>query len=186
MNQSTVLQEPEHGSPRTGARFSTCSELTPRAPIPDGRMERFMHPCSTLLQCSNDIGFQRKKGRGMSGVLHRTLGKENPRARVGLLRGMISTYQWSSLICCNNHHHNDPITAPMTINLNQFTLITKHSIKIAKFTNRHRDHRSWQYPHIRYVQQSGWGGQGRQRSVAASIFSVLYLCWYICTNLWLW
>ena len=24
--------------------FSTCSELTPRAPIPDGRMERFMHP----------------------------------------------------------------------------------------------------------------------------------------------
>ena len=26
----------------------------------------------------------------MSGVLHRTLGKENPRARVGLLRGMIS------------------------------------------------------------------------------------------------
>ena len=26
--------------------FSTCSELTPRAPIPDGRMERFMHPWS--------------------------------------------------------------------------------------------------------------------------------------------
>ena len=26
--------------------FSTCSELTPRAPIPDGRMERFMHPCT--------------------------------------------------------------------------------------------------------------------------------------------
>ena len=25
--------------------FSTCSELTPRAPIPDGRMERIMHPC---------------------------------------------------------------------------------------------------------------------------------------------
>ena len=70
-NQSTVLREPEHGSPRTRAHlswrtgehlswepenismfsifsafsmFSTCSELTPRAPIPDGRMERFMHP----------------------------------------------------------------------------------------------------------------------------------------------
>ena len=25
--------------------FSTCSELTPRAPIPDGRMERIMRPC---------------------------------------------------------------------------------------------------------------------------------------------
>ena len=28
--------------------FSTCSELTPRAPIPDGRMERIMQPCGTL------------------------------------------------------------------------------------------------------------------------------------------
>ena len=26
--------------------FSTCSELTPRAPIPDGRMERIMQPWS--------------------------------------------------------------------------------------------------------------------------------------------
>ena len=61
--QSTVLREPEHGSPRTRAHlswrtgehlsgepenismFSMCSEFTPRAPIPDGRMERFMHPC---------------------------------------------------------------------------------------------------------------------------------------------
>ena len=25
--------------------FSTCSELTPRALIPDGRMERIMQPC---------------------------------------------------------------------------------------------------------------------------------------------
>ena len=25
--------------------FSTCSELTPRAPIPDGRMAQFMQPC---------------------------------------------------------------------------------------------------------------------------------------------
>ena len=25
--------------------FSTCSELTPRAPSPAGRLERFMHPC---------------------------------------------------------------------------------------------------------------------------------------------
>ena len=25
--------------------FSTCSELIPRAPIPDGRMERIMQPC---------------------------------------------------------------------------------------------------------------------------------------------
>merc|ERR1719234_981905 len=71
-NQSTVLREPEHGSPITGAHlswrtgehisgepenismfsifyafsmFSTCSELTPRAPSPAGRLERFMHPC---------------------------------------------------------------------------------------------------------------------------------------------
>ena len=28
--------------------FSTCSELTPRAPIPDGRMERIMQPCAGL------------------------------------------------------------------------------------------------------------------------------------------
>ena len=27
--------------------FSTCSELTPRAPIPDGRMAQFMQPCGT-------------------------------------------------------------------------------------------------------------------------------------------
>ena len=64
-NQSTVLQEPEHGSLRIRAHlswrtgkhlhvlhvlrtYSTCSELTPRAPIPDGRMERFMHPCFAL------------------------------------------------------------------------------------------------------------------------------------------
>ena len=56
-----VLREPEHSSPRTRAHlswrtgehcsgepenismFSTCSKLTPRAPIPDGRMERFIH-----------------------------------------------------------------------------------------------------------------------------------------------
>ena len=25
--------------------FSTCSELTPRAPIRDGRMEQMMQPC---------------------------------------------------------------------------------------------------------------------------------------------
>ena len=25
--------------------FSSCSELTPRAPIPDGKMEQFMQPC---------------------------------------------------------------------------------------------------------------------------------------------
>ena len=65
-NQSTVLREPEHDSPRTRAHlswrtgvhlsgepenismFSTCSELTPLAPIPDGRMERIMHPCQII------------------------------------------------------------------------------------------------------------------------------------------
>ena len=32
--------------------FSTCSELTPRAPIPDGRMAQFMQPWSWLrLMC---------------------------------------------------------------------------------------------------------------------------------------
>ena len=37
----------------------------------------------------DDIGFQRRRRVvAMSGVLHRTLGKENPRARVGLLRGI--------------------------------------------------------------------------------------------------
>ena len=28
--------------------FSTCSELTPRAPIPDGRMAQIMQPCFEL------------------------------------------------------------------------------------------------------------------------------------------
>ena len=28
--------------------FSTCSELTPRAPIPDGRMAQFMQPCLSM------------------------------------------------------------------------------------------------------------------------------------------
>ena len=38
----------------------------------------------------DDIGFQRRVV-AMSGVLHRTLGMENPRARVGLLRGIGNT-----------------------------------------------------------------------------------------------
>ena len=55
-NRSAVLREPEHTQAGelehismfsifyAFSMFSTCSELTPRAPIPDGRMERFMHP----------------------------------------------------------------------------------------------------------------------------------------------
>ena len=50
-----LIQEPEHGSLRIRVHllvgeqenismFSTCSELTPRSPIPDGRMERIMQP----------------------------------------------------------------------------------------------------------------------------------------------
>ena len=46
-----------------------------------------------LHMCLHDIGVFREEEKTMSGVLHRTLGKENPRARVGLLRGIISTYQ---------------------------------------------------------------------------------------------
>ena len=54
-----MFLEIEHCSPRTRARFSKnqsapknrrtpqwrTSPCSPRAPIPDGRMERFMHPC---------------------------------------------------------------------------------------------------------------------------------------------
>ena len=39
--------------------FSTCSELTPRAPIPDGRMERIMQPCLTshfVNKSTNSVG----------------------------------------------------------------------------------------------------------------------------------
>ena len=32
--------------------FSMCSELTPRAPIPDSRIAQFMQPCLTLDQNS--------------------------------------------------------------------------------------------------------------------------------------
>ena len=40
----------------------------------------------------DDIEFQRRRRVvAMSGVLHRTLGMENPRARVGLLRGIGNT-----------------------------------------------------------------------------------------------
>ena len=42
--------------------FSTCSKLTPCAPIRDGRMERLLHPCLCHCQCqrwchplSNDV-----------------------------------------------------------------------------------------------------------------------------------
>ena len=36
--------------------FSTCSELTPRAPIPDGRMERVMQPCALLgVECNTAL-----------------------------------------------------------------------------------------------------------------------------------
>ena len=50
-NRSTVLWESErtkvgeHVLHVPCSMFSTCSELTPRAPIPDGRMERIMQPC---------------------------------------------------------------------------------------------------------------------------------------------
>ena len=30
--------------------FSACSELTPRAPFPDGRVERIMQPCVQVEQ----------------------------------------------------------------------------------------------------------------------------------------
>ena len=30
--------------------FSACSKLTPRAPIPDGRMEQIMQPCLQAIQ----------------------------------------------------------------------------------------------------------------------------------------
>ena len=41
--------------------FSTCSELTPSAPIPDGRMEQIMQPCGQPLinQILNWINFCR-------------------------------------------------------------------------------------------------------------------------------
>ena len=69
-DQSTVLRKPEHGSPGTRAHlswrtgehlsgepenismFSTCSELFPRAPIPDGRMERIMQPWPAYITTS--------------------------------------------------------------------------------------------------------------------------------------
>ena len=36
--------------------FSTCSELTPRAPIPDGRMEPKMQPCVTYMSiCDQNL-----------------------------------------------------------------------------------------------------------------------------------
>ena len=35
--------------------FSTCSELTPRAPIPDGRMEPIMQPCLALTEVELDL-----------------------------------------------------------------------------------------------------------------------------------
>ena len=60
---ATVLWGPEHGSPRTRSRFSEsqtraqfsenistfsmCSELTPRAPVPDNRTPQLMQPCSS-------------------------------------------------------------------------------------------------------------------------------------------
>ena len=44
--------------------FSTCSELTPRAPIPDGRMEQTMQPWS----CNASSAKYRKK-HGISSIL---------------------------------------------------------------------------------------------------------------------
>ena len=41
--------------------FSTCSELTPRAPIPDGRMERIMQPCHTYPCLQQSLRIERYK-----------------------------------------------------------------------------------------------------------------------------
>ena len=47
LNISLSWRTGEHlsGEPENISMFSTCSELTPRAPIPNGRMERIMLPC---------------------------------------------------------------------------------------------------------------------------------------------
>ena len=49
--------------------FSMCSELTPRAPIPDGRMEQIMQPCSgrwkmmdNLREMKDDRQYQGEEG----------------------------------------------------------------------------------------------------------------------------
>ena len=39
---------------------STCSKHTPRAPIPDGRMERFMHPCHQKITSENSLKLQQQ------------------------------------------------------------------------------------------------------------------------------
>ena len=39
----SVWRKKDCGEQENISMFSTCSELTPRAPIPDGRMERIMH-----------------------------------------------------------------------------------------------------------------------------------------------
>ena len=36
--------------------FSTCSELPPRTPILDGRMERIMQPCQTTREIKKHFG----------------------------------------------------------------------------------------------------------------------------------
>ena len=36
--------------------FSMCSELTPRAPIPDTRIPQLMQPCVYDEQCDDDNG----------------------------------------------------------------------------------------------------------------------------------
>ena len=33
--------------------FSMCSELTPRAPIPDTRIPQFMQPCTVFVNATN-------------------------------------------------------------------------------------------------------------------------------------
>ena len=50
--------------------FSTCSELTPRAPIPDGRMAQFMQPCLTLISATSPIEKIVRKENGRNKNLH--------------------------------------------------------------------------------------------------------------------
>ena len=43
--------------------FSTCSELTPRAPIPDGRMAQIMQPCIATKQHVKGVSTVNKIGQ---------------------------------------------------------------------------------------------------------------------------
>ena len=79
--------------------FSTCSKLTPHAPIPDGRMEQFMQPCALLIWLLDIYylrwPYQMRSGQTLSHQVREIFSKKATLMRnVKFVRVIFGTFFW--------------------------------------------------------------------------------------------